>query len=722
MSKKRKIKKKQKTAAKKKAAKEAGAKPKFTKKDLTKKGLGAKKKEIDQTKEEELEEDVSSATLTKEENLEEEDGIDEETESEEIDEPEEDLVEKLTVEEKKEASEDLDKAWKKVVKKKVDNKMEYNEEDVNEKLTEIYENEDGSMPDMKNFKKIKRSKLVTAFFVLLFSCLFLAVVAWVGFFIFQPQARFSEEDVILSISGEEEVSAGDEVRYRVRYRNAQNVPLAKTVLQVRYPEGFVFSEASVDPNNDSNDEWILGSIEEHGSGYIDITGKMYGDVGKKQSFRVFLNYYPSNFSSEFQKVTNVNIEIIDSPVELTLQAPEEIVPGGGTEFVVEIKNLDEEALENLAVVFEGGDYFVKKSSTPDSDEYNEYRWSINKLEDKATVSVLGSFNIQDGEDVSEVGVKAKLLGWKDDKKEGDGYVWAEASSTMAVSQTALSMNLAINGTLNDFSVQPGEVLNSSLVLKNIGDEAINNARIRIVLDGPSHSNLSILKWTDLDDALDGRVSGEQLNEQTRRGEITWTSAQLSDLQAVDSGEDVIIDFSLPIKDMEDIDLTQFSTYEIKATAELQYEVAGEEKILSSNPITMVINSDMEVEVRDEVDTNSAGKDVHTITWLLSNTFHELQNILVEADLYGDIIWNNDDLIVPAGEAVFDEEKKKLTWTIEQMPTSVDVLALQFEVVLNSKNPSQTNLASKVRFKAKDIITGEEIIMVGDEILLSGTVE
>ena len=101
-----------------------------------------------------------------------------------------------------------------------------------------------------------------------------------------------------------------------------------------------------------------------------------------------------------------------------------------------------------------------------------------------------------------------------------------------------------------------------------------------------------------------------------------------------------------------------------------------------------------------------------------NHFHELENIKLEADIYGDIEWHEDDLVVGAGEIVYNEENKKLIWNIDTMPTALDIIALQFGVTLRSQNPTQTNFTSKVIFEATDTITGEQILMTGKEILLN----
>ena len=130
-----------------------------------------------------------------------------------------------------------------------------------------------------------------------------------------------------------------------------------------------------------------------------------------------------------------------------------------------------------------------------------------------------------------------------------------------------------------------------------------------------------------------------------------------------------------------------------------------------------IESDLEFEVRDEISSDSQDQEVHTITWLLSNSFHDLEDITINADIYGDFELDENDIVVPAGEVEYDKETKHITWTIDQMPTSVDVLAMQFSFTILSENPTQTQLMSKAELHAKDIVIESDIVRVGDEILL-----
>ena len=152
---------------------------------------------------------------------------------------------------------------------------------------------------MTTFQGKTKWRFLKAVATLALACALLAAVVWLGFFVLEPKGNFSEEDVILSISGQDVVQVGETVRYRIRYRNAQKVSLKDVSLRVRYPNGFIFETSSEAPSSESNDVWNLGELKGGESGYIDIDGRLFGSAEQEQSLRAFLSYEPDNFSSEF---------------------------------------------------------------------------------------------------------------------------------------------------------------------------------------------------------------------------------------------------------------------------------------------------------------------------------------------------------------------------------------------------------------------------------------
>ncbi|OIO19770.1 MAG: hypothetical protein CO029_02910 [Candidatus Magasanikbacteria bacterium CG_4_9_14_0_2_um_filter_41_10] len=583
-------------------------------------------------------------------------------------------------------------------------------------LAQIYENEDGSLPDMHTFEKQKGGHVMRALLTLVSVLAFLGGAGWYGYtYLYHPSGTFVENDVILSIGGEEHVGFGEEVTYRVRFKNAQEIPLDNAVLELRYPAGFVFESSSREPDVETNNIWTLGPLEKEDGEYIDIIGKLYGDIDERQSFRVFLNYTPSNFSSIFQKVATQETTISGAPVRLTMSGPKQISQGVATSFTMEVSP-DLEAgggtlPSHLALVFEPDVAFVTQKMVPkEGATLSERLWLIENVDEHVTstsYTITGAFAGGEG----SLMVNVRLVGWQDGQSRSDAYTLAIAEKELAIEDQQLSISLVANGSQQDITVQPGEHVNATIVVKNNTEESLKNVRVRLMFDAPSSKGRSIMDWPSLEDAADGSIVGEQLSDTVRRGQITWSSGQLRDLREIKAGDQVTIDVSIPIKSGDDIDLASYESYEIALAGDAQYTIAsGEETAAAAVPLVLTLNSDTTFDVRDEIDEST-----HTITWLIGNTFHALKDIEAEVDLYGEIAFSQDAAVVPAGEIVYNKAEKKLTWKVDSMPLSVDVLALQFPITLNQANPSQTQLTSKVRVTAIDEVTGKQILLIGNEV-------
>ena len=219
----------------------------------------------------------------------------------------------------------------------------------------------------------------------------------------------------------------------------------------------------------------------------------------------------------------------------------------------------------------------------------------------------------------------------------------------------------------------------------------------------------------MEEAHNGQVVGEKIDDATRRGIITWSEEQVPELARLKPGEEVVFEVALPLKSGVETSLVNYATHRLLAQLEVQYEGANAPEVRRGGTIDMTLNSDLAIEVRDEI--SALDSDTYRVTWLLTNSFHELKDIILEAEVYGDVSVAESEFVVPAGTAVFDQKTGRLTWRLDSLPTSVDVAALEFTLKLNQKNPTQENLTSKVRVTATDAVTGETVERAGEEILL-----
>lgn len=584
-------------------------------------------------------------------------------------------------------------------------------------LESIYA-EDGNLPDMRRIQVKKSHPFMKGLFTIIIIGGALAAAAWSGFFVLPGgQNSYTEAGVDLKVDGPEKNTLGAEYTYNISYENKEDVKLNNAILSIKYPESFAFLSSSLASNNAGHTEWNLGTIAPHQKGNITLTGKTYGAINQKGSWRIFLNYEPEDFNSELQKVITFNTEVNESPFSLSLSGPEKATVGQDAKFTITLNNSGTWWPERLEIVPAWPTYFYPTSSTP-AMEKNK-KWTIlgssiptSTSSTSFSYTVLGKFS--ENQEAENIPSKVSLML----PYNNVPYQIAEANVKTELSKNNVSLNLAINGSTKDITGQPGDFLNVSVGLKNTSQEDLNKALVRIAFTAPSVKKQSVLDWADITDKYDGDVKGEQMGDTIRKGIITWSSAKIPDLAKIKSGKEINIDLRLPIKDGKEIDLTALKEFKIGVLAEIIYtNQAGVQQSLGSNPITVALDSDLKFETRDEVSALGSDKETHAITWILTNNFHPVKNLVLTANVYGDIAVE-DPKNIPAGEFKYDSTEKKITWNITSMPESVDVLALPFTITMNKKNPTQNILVSKVHIQAEDTVSGEKLDFMGDEIMLN----
>lgn len=587
-------------------------------------------------------------------------------------------------------------------------------DEVSEQLVEIYKNQDGSLPDMKHFEKTKSQRSVRAFFTLLFACIFFVGVALAGVFYLGPKQNFSKDGVTVEIASEEAPVSGELARYRIRYRNSESVPITKVKLVVHYPTGFQFTESSKPASNDTNTQWDLGTLEAGESGFFDLYGRVYGDFGSEESIRVFLNYTPANFSSEFQSVSVAKLVFDQSPVTLSISGPSTVLKGQMVSLVFTLTSREAtSSLQNLVLIVEPGEGMVKKTSNPESDNFGTWTWSIPSLIGEKSIAIGSVFS--PSSDAKEYSFKAKVVGSPVSAAGGQKtFVFTEKEYTVSFEDSEILGQFSINGATDALNVTPGETLSILAAVKNNLPSNITNVRASVILDAPSFQDKSILNYAKIGDKNNNSIQGQQVGTDIRRGTIAWDKSNIASLGTVSSNTEIPFAFTLPLKTREEAPLQSFKEHKITATFEVQYEKDGNKQTFVSVPIDITINSDVQFEstvLKQVVDK----KDTFDVSWDISSMPHEIQNVEISGQIFGDIAWKGEKLTASLGKIEFDVKEKKLLWKIDKLTPSMTAQKASFSFVRNSFNSTQTQLISKVQIKGKDVVTGKEILLLEKEV-------
>ncbi|MFA5211281.1 MAG: hypothetical protein WC414_02120 [Patescibacteria group bacterium] len=621
------------------------------------------------------------------------------------------FVKKPLDEEKNIESEKKNKKYSLIKKEAVVNSKKVIRKKIEDDLFEIYGDAGNKTFDMKKLQKKEKTGFLRSFFVFLFSLAFFLAIAWFGFFSLDSGDDFSEDDLNFSISGPEKIKIGETFSYRINYKNSQNIELKEAEIEVKYPKGFVFVSSTLTAVDENHTIWKLDNIKAHDSGYLDIEGQIYGNLDSEQSIRAFLNYVPENFNSEFQKVAHIVINAEESPIDVDLKIPENIYKNADSEFNLTISP-QENKITNLKIVCES-ENMIFKSSNKESIN-NSCEWLIENLEKEETLT----FTVDFADEVnSENNFNLKI--YQIDKEKQSEYLIFEKEEVLKIIKSDFVFNLAINGVMSETTIKPGQTINSTIVVKNSGESVLEDVKINMLFDTPSVNNKSLLDWTKLNvEPYDADVSGEQLSATSRRGIISWNKNYVDSLAKIMPGQEVYLDFSISLKDNSSITLSDFVDSNIMAVAELEYQKDGKKEIKTGNKINLKVVSDLLADIMSEEGKNSVGNTVYKVTWLLSNSFHDLKNVVLVADIYGKTKVDVSKIVNSSGKVEYNEKENKIKWQIDSLPTNIpDAVIAQFEIELLEKNPSQEDLMSKVTISADDEKAGETIKFFGEEIKL-----
>ncbi|MBI2444315.1 MAG: hypothetical protein HYV42_03695 [Candidatus Magasanikbacteria bacterium] len=584
-------------------------------------------------------------------------------------------------------------------------------------LSRIYQDADGKIPNMREFK-IHRGSLWRRAIGTLLGALVVVALGAAAYLFISARLAPPTDPLELTITGPAEVALGAPSTYRVRLKNRSRASLANITLELNYPKGFLVSEALPAAANPAQTEWSLGSLPGNDETEVAVTGRPYGLIGIAESWRAFATFRPESLASDVRAVATLPATITESPLELSVSGPESARLGAPAEYLLTLPGVMPALPGSLELVPNFPNSFALATATP---ALKRGRWIIlspTATSTAATTSprrfkLTGSWR-PEASGVGAVGGTLLLT-----LPNQTSLTLQQQSVTTTLLENALSLSLAINGALERLTAAPGDLLLSTLRLKNNSAETLRQVTVSLVWDAPALKRQSMLNWAELTDANNATVRGEQRGDKRRLGYLTWTPAEVKGFGKLAPGAEVTLDLRLPIKNAEQFEASAIAVPTITALPGVRYlDAAGKEVDFSGTPLTITLGSDLKLESRDEVTSDeAAGSESHAITWVLTNSFHPLKNVLLTATAYGEVSFASATP-TPAGRVTFDPTSKTITWSIPELPENLDTVALPFTLTLKNKNPTQTTLLSKVRVQAEDAVTDTSIEFLGEEILLA----
>lgn len=558
---------------------------------------------------------------------------------------------------------------------------------VSESLAEIYEGEGGQRVNVKRMDiRSKRSIWATLGIVLLYILGAAVIAGGVYYWIISRGADSTAME--LTLTAPQDLVANQEFEYTIEYKNQESVSLTDVQLTVVYPSSFVF-ESSFPSPNEYNNKWNLDDLRQFGSGRVTIKGRLIAPVGASNILFADVTYRPSNISSEFKKSSSLDTIVAASGLDIVATAPTSILVNQEAVLNIKFKAQEKNFLDHFTVRFPASEIisFPTANYGPAVTMSEPGVFDIAKV-DSAEQELKFKFKFTDKKNDSE---ELKIAFEYQNEDSDAALVFDEKLFTMEIVKNSLNLTIIANGQPSDQGSNFGQTINYTISYINKGETPMNDVIIMAVLDGEA------LDWRKLIDKNNGNVSGRT---------ITWTKNEIPELQSLSKGQEGAIDFSIPIRPVNEASLIR--SYEIKSYA--QFAISGKAEDLNpdndvnrSNLLTIKINSDISLDeaVRyfdsDNIAVGTgplppqAGQTTtFKVYWVVTNSLHEMGNLKVTTKLPDYISWDNKDR-ADVGTLSYNPSTNEVTWDIGRLPLSASTARAEFSISLKPKSTDRNKL-------------------------------
>ena len=407
------------------------------------------------------------------------------------------------------------------------------EEEIEESLNEIYQDDKGNMVDVKSMDVQKRRGFLYWLMMLIILLGVPAGAAYLGYKYFFLDTGTDATAMEFDITGETEVTAGEEFFYNINYRNLSNVVITDARVEVQYPENFVFLDSFPATTADNKNVWEIPSIPPQLANTIKIKGMMLGGKSDTGVIVANITYMPANFSSQFKKEKALTTVIKDIGLDFSIDYVKTALVGDDNDIKIHFHGKENNFITNFRVTMEPQENIeILNSSNDGIDNPATYTsdlpgvWQVENVTSEDQVLPI-KFKFQEKTSDQQT-VKLTF-----EKPGGDGSYRSFHEETLdyEVMKSDLNLALIINGSREDQGINFGDTLNYSIVYNNKGEAALKDVIIMVVLDS------DFLDGTTLDDPNKGREKGNT---------ITWTKDEIPALENIDVNQEGTIDFSIKV--------------------------------------------------------------------------------------------------------------------------------------------------------------------------------
>ena len=558
------------------------------------------------------------------------------------------------------------------------------------KVPEIFQVEkEREKKSSKDWNKTNESNFLVSFFLkykkhLIVSLALLIFIFLIVscFMLWRGLTSFDIDNVKLEINGPERIISGEEVIYKVKYKNNTKLPLKNIRLVFRYPEGSIRS--SGDNLIESVD---LVNLEAGQENQVEFPVRIIGLKDEIKKVSVELNYKPGKITSVFNNSSEFSSEIISVPLILNFDIPKELVDGQSFEFSLKFLNQSDISFDNLQIKLSYPSGFNFELSEPQALK-DDNIWFIDKIEagEEVEIFINGDIHGAEGE-VKPFKAQAGIL-------DNNQFIpYSESINSLKISSSPLSAIQTVNDSSN-YVAEAGERLKYQINYKNTTGVGIRSVVITSKLEG------NALDYTTLD------LKNGSFDEDSQT--IIWKASNLPELEFLSPGQEGKINFSIKVKKQLPINNYNDKNFEITNKVEvdsLQAPLSLKDiNIIGKSEFSIKVKSQLTIQTQayynDDLISNSGPTPpkvgqttTYTIKLRLINSSNDLDDVKVEAFLPPHVKWIGN-FKPSSSDLEYNYNNGQFVWNVGDLPSATGILLPVKEVAFQvSITPGLVNVGN-----------------------------
>lgn len=546
--------------------------------------------------------------------------------------------------------------------------------------------------------------------ILIFSIIgFVLVVGSLSVIFYLSYKSFVKTDVILKISGPQELVSGSEASYILIVKNKTKVVLKNVQLLFKFPEDSESKEGI-------KIERDLGNILPNQEKKIKFDARIFGAKDEIKKISAKVSYFPENINSLFENEYEFKTKIILVPIIFSFNLPQRVANDREFEMSVNIINNSNNNFSDLQVKLDypQGFTFISSDIEP---AFSNNAWFFKSLSsnEQRSIKIKGKVVGADGEVKDFLARLGKL------KDKIDFIPYIEERVGVKISSSLLVVFTTVNNS-RDLIINAGDYLNYKIKYKNTTNVNIGDVVVKAYLDG------KILDLSSLD--IDFGYYD------TREKAIVWEGKSVPDFKVLGPQKEGELNFRVKVKKLFDVKSANDKNFIVKTAVKI--DAGSVPDIYFGVPVSYedvlelkansIVNLKADGYYKNNLIINSGPippkvghKTTYTIFWRIINYSNDLNNVIIKANLPANITWENK--FSPFSEKLsYDKSTGEIKWEIGHLNAGVGVISpvrqVAFQVGLTPSPDfigKVVKLLSQTQMKGKDLFTNEELTASAQEI-------